>query len=191
MQEQKRYEEAISSYKNSIKFRPRLASAYLNMGYIYNLINEKEKAIEMYKLCASIDGQGLKDPQTHQQSKISALLNLGKLYADQGDYREALATYKEALSKDGSQNYYQIHSLYNLIAEAYLNLNQFEQAEKFYLETFKLKPNHLPLYLTYAKFLQKVERFTEAEQWFLSARLLAPNDTSVLLHFGKNFKRYK
>ena len=185
MQEQKRFDEALESYANAIKFRPRLVSAYLNMGYVYSLINEKAKAIEMYKLCASIDGNGLKDIRTHEQSKISALFNLGKLYADQGDFKQALDTYKQAINKETSQTYYQIHSLYNLIAEAYLNLGDLENAEQFYLNAFKFKQDHLPLYLTYAKFLQKVKRFNEAEKWYSNARLLAPNDTSVLLHFGR------
>lgn len=187
MQEQKRYEEALESYANSIKYRPRLAAAYLNMGVIFNLIEKKDLAIEMYKHCASIDGNGLKDQRTHEQSRISALFNLGKLYADQGDYGQAINTYKQAISKDESQTYYQLHSLYNLIGEAYFKLGEYNQAEQSYLKAFKLKPDHLPLYLTYAKFLSsdKVKRYEEAEQWYQNARLLAPNDTSVLLHYGK------
>lgn len=185
LQEQKRYDEALESYENAIKFRPRLAAAYLNMGYVYNLLNRKEKAIEMYQLCASIDGEGLKDPRTHQQSRISALLNLGKLYADQGEHRRALDAYEQALSKEGIQIYYQIHSLYTLIGESHSQLGEDEQAEASYLKAFHLKQDHLPLHLAYAKFLQKRKRPDEAEQWFMNARLLAPKDSSILLHFGK------
>ena len=36
----------------------------------------------MYKLCADIDIAGLKDPRLHENTKISALYNLGRLYAD-------------------------------------------------------------------------------------------------------------
>lgn len=155
------------------------------MGYIYNLIGKSNQAIKMFKICASINGNGLKDLRTHEQSKISALLNLGKLYADQNNYQEALKIYKQAINKDESQTYYQLHSLYNLIGEAYLNLEKYEQAEKFYLKSFKLKSDHLPLYLTYAKYLSKMKRYNEAERWYLNARKLAPNDTSILLHYGK------
>lgn len=189
LQEQKRYDEALESYRNAIKFRPRLASAYLNLGYVYNLLNEKEKAIEMYQLCASIDGEGLKDPRTHQQSRISALLNLGKLYADQGEHRRALDAYGQAASKEDSQSYYQIHSLHTLIAESHSQLGEYEQAEASYSRAFQLKPDHLPLHLAYAKFLQKMKRLDEAEQWYVNARSLArslaPKDSSILLHYGK------
>ena len=185
LQEQQRYDEALASYKAAIRFRPRLASAYLNMGYVYNLMNRHEKAIEMYELCASIDGEGLKDPRTHERSRMSALFNLGKLYADQGEHRQALAVYRRATSKENSQSYYQIHSLYNLIAESHTHLGEYEQAEECYLKGLQLKPDHLPLHLTYAKFLQKVKRLDEAERWYLAARSLAPSDPSVLLHFGK------
>lgn len=155
------------------------------MGYVYSLLNQKQKAIELYKRCASIDGDGLRDPRTHEQSRISALFNLGKLYADQGDHRRALETYTQAINKDTGQTYYQLHSLYNSIGEVYLSLGELDKAEQSYLKAFEIKRNHLPLYLNYAKFLQRANRLQEAEQWFLNARSLAPNDTSVLLHFGR------
>lgn len=155
------------------------------MGYVHNLQSEPDKAIEMYELCVSIDGEGLKDPRTHERSQMSALFNLGKLYADRGEHRRALDTYRRATSKANSETYYQIHALYNLIAESHLHLGEHEQAEQCYLKAFEFKPDHLPLHLTYAKFLQKVKRLDEAERWYLKARELAPTDQSVLLHFGK------
>lgn len=185
MQEQKRYDEALECYQNAIKYRPRLAAAYLNMGYVYNLMKQTDKAIEMYKFCASIDGEGLKDLRTHEQNKISALFNLGKLYADRNDFKQALDTFEQAIKKDKTQTYYQLHSIYYSIGEVYLNLGSIEQAEKHYLKAFHLKHDYLPLHLNYAKFLHKINRTNEAEKWFQNARLLAPNDTTVILHYGK------
>lgn len=37
----------------------------------------------MYVRCAALDTDGLKDPKLHEHTKISALYNLGRLYADQ------------------------------------------------------------------------------------------------------------
>ena len=139
----------------------------------------------MYELCASIDGEGLKDPRTHERSRLSALFNLGKLYADRGEHRQALETYRRATSQESSQSYYQIHALYNLIAESHSHLGEHEQAEQYYRKAFDAKPDHLPLHLTYAKFLQKVKRLDEAEHWYQRARSLAPTDSSVLMHYGK------
>lgn len=34
-----------------------------------------------------MDSAGLKDPKTHESTKISALFNLGRLYADEGKYK--------------------------------------------------------------------------------------------------------
>ena len=41
----------------------------------------------MYRHCSAIDITGLKDPKLHEQTKISALYNLGRLLADQDKYR--------------------------------------------------------------------------------------------------------
>lgn len=42
--------------------------------------------LKVYRHCAQLDGTGLKDPKTHESTKISALFNLGRLYADDGKY---------------------------------------------------------------------------------------------------------
>ena len=56
--------------------------AQLNLGLVHALVGQKEEAIEVYRRCSQLDGAGLKDPRTHETTKISALFNLGRLYAD-------------------------------------------------------------------------------------------------------------
>lgn len=47
--------------------------------------------------------------------------------------------------------------LYNLVVnpsgEAYMKLNKFEDAEHWYRESLKAKPDHVPAHLTYGKLL--------------------------------------
>ena len=43
--------------------------------------------LQMYRHCAEIDISGLKDPRLHENTKISALYNLGRLLADQERYQ--------------------------------------------------------------------------------------------------------
>lgn len=79
---------------------------------------------------------------------------------------------------------YQAHSLYNMLGEAYAKLGQFDKAELWYKEALKLKPDHVPAHLTYAKLLAKMNRVAESESWFLKAKAIAPNDSAVFQHYG-------
>lgn len=69
------------------------------MGLVLALMGMKEEAIEVYKRCSQLDGSGLKDPRTHETTKISALFNLGRLYADDGQYTKAIEVYNEAIQR--------------------------------------------------------------------------------------------
>ncbi|XP_013776263.2 transmembrane and TPR repeat-containing protein 2-like isoform X1 [Limulus polyphemus] len=183
LQEQGRFEEALQSYKVAIQFRPRLAMAHLNMGLVLGILGRKEEAIEVYRHCAQLDSAGLKDPKKHESTKISALFNLGRLYADEGKYHEAIDVYQEAMHK--MPDHYQPQSLYNMLGEAFFKLGKFVDAEQWYKEALRVKPDHVPAHLTYAKLLSKWHRPVEAEQWFLKAMSIAPNDSSVYQHYGQ------
>lgn len=184
LQEQKRHEEALQSYRLAIQFRPRMAMAHLNLGLVLGILGRKEEAAEVYRHCSQLDGTGLKDPKTHESTKISALFNLGRLFADDGKYEEAIEVYKEAVRK--MPGHYQPQSLYNMLGEAYFKLERYSEAEHWYKEALRVKPDHIPAHLTYGKMLAKLEnRVSEAEQWFNRAKLLAPNDSSVYQHYGQ------
>lgn len=157
--------------------------AHLNMGLVLVQLNHKQEAIEVYQHCASLDGSGLKDPKMHESTKISALFNLGRIYADDGHYEEAIKIYSDAIRQ--MPHHYQAQSLYNMIGEAYFKLGQFDQAEHWFEESLAAKWDHIPAHLTYAKLLAKWNRADEAENMFLRAKQLAPNDSSVYQHYGK------
>ncbi|GFT95730.1 protein O-mannosyl-transferase TMTC2 [Nephila pilipes] len=183
LQEQGRYEEALYSYRLAIQFRPRLAMAHLNMGLVLGILGRKEEAAEVYRHCAELDSAGLKDPKMHESTRISALFNLGRLYADDGKYEQAVKIYHEAVNK--MPDHYQPQSLYNMMGEAYFKLGSFVDAEHWYREALRVKPDHIPAHLTYAKLLTKWGRLEEAEQWFVKAKFIAPNDSSVYQHYGQ------
>ncbi|XP_069943334.1 protein O-mannosyl-transferase TMTC2-like isoform X2 [Cherax quadricarinatus] len=182
-QEQKRYEEALQEYKLAIQFRPRMAMAHLNMGLVLGLMGQRAEAAEVYRHCSQLDGSGLKDPRTHESTKISALFNLGRLYADDGHFERAISVYQEAVERMPS--HYQPQSLYNMLGEAFFKLENLEEAERWYLQALRVKSDHVPAHLTYGKLLAKMQRLGEAEEWFQRAKSLAPNDSTVHQHFGQ------
>ncbi|EFX76641.1 hypothetical protein DAPPUDRAFT_54951 [Daphnia pulex] len=182
-QEQKRYEEAIQSYRSAVHYRPRMAMAHLNMGLVLALMGMKDEAIEVYRRCSQLDGSGLKDPRTHETTKISALFNLGRLHADDGQYTKAIDVYNEAIQR--MPTHYQPQSLYNMLGEAYFKLDRLKEAEHWYREALRAKADHIPAHLTYGKLLTKMNRLSEAEDMFLRAKSLSPNDSTVYQHYGQ------
>ena len=83
------------------------------MGLVLALVGKKEDAIEVYKRCSQLDGSGLKDPRTHETTKISALFNLGRLYADEGLYAKAIESYNEAIHRMPSHYQPQVRHIYD------------------------------------------------------------------------------
>ncbi|XP_060080111.1 protein O-mannosyl-transferase TMTC2-like [Ylistrum balloti] len=183
LQDQKRYEEAIESYKRAIQCRPKLSMAHLNLAIIYALQLRYEEAEKVYLHCADLDTSGLKDPRLHENTKISALYNLGRLYAEMGRNKDAIAIYKEALKRRPS--YYQPQSIYNMMGEVYLKLGQFEDAEYWYKEALRVKTDHIPAHLTMAKLFQKKNMLPEAEEWYQKAQAIDAGDLSVQHHYAQ------
>ncbi|XP_074598781.1 transmembrane O-mannosyltransferase targeting cadherins 2 [Brevipalpus obovatus] len=192
LQEQSKYEEALKSYESAIRFRPRLTMAHLNIGLVLTQLGRKKEAIKVYQHCSQLDSHGLKDPRTHETTRISALFNLGQLYSENGQYSEAIEVFKQAIAM--MPPHYQPQSLYNMLGEAYFKLSCFEEAENWYKEALQAKKDHIPAHLTYGKLLAKWNRSREAERWFLKAERIAPNDSSVYQHYGQflsESKRYQ
>lgn len=75
--------------------------------------------LQVYKHCADLDTSGLKDPRLHANTKISALYNLGRMYAEINRYQEAIDTYKEALKRRPS--HYAPQSIYNMMGMYHKN----------------------------------------------------------------------
>ncbi|XP_018620928.1 protein O-mannosyl-transferase TMTC2-like isoform X1 [Scleropages formosus] len=183
LQENKRLSEALHYYKLAIGSRPTLASAYLNTGIILMNQGHLDDARRTFLACANIPDENLKDPHAHRSSVTSCLYNLGKLLHDQGHQEEALSAYKEAIKKMPSQ--FAPQSLYNMMGEAYMKLNKFPEAERWYKESLRVKPDHVPAHLTYAKLLALTGQKSEAETFFLKAIKLEPSKGNGYMHYGQ------
>ncbi|XP_030745752.1 protein O-mannosyl-transferase TMTC2-like [Sitophilus oryzae] len=176
-------DEAIQSYQKAIHFRPSLALAYVNMGTALIAAGRCQEAITILRQGSKLDGTGLRDRREHESARISALLQLGALYSDQGRLPRAVAAYKEAVHILPS--YYPPQKLFNILGETLAKMQQDEEAEKWYRAALAAEPNHVAAHITYGKLLAKnVSRSAEAEQWFRRAQRLAPEDASVYHHYG-------
>ncbi|KAL1139505.1 hypothetical protein AAG570_006488, partial [Ranatra chinensis] len=161
--------------------------AHLNLGTLLGSRGRWKEAEGILLRCSRLDGSGVKDPRTHHWTRVSALLHLGRMYADRGLYHDAVHAYTEAVNIRPTD--YQPQILYNLLGEALTRLQRHEEAEQWFKASLEAKPDHVPAHLTYGKLLAKNRtRISEAEQWFRKAQKLAPSDPSVYLHFGEYVK---
>lgn len=71
--------------------------AYLNLGTSLIALGRCQEAASVLSNGSRLNGTGLKDRTAHDNARISSLLQLGGLYADQGKLQRALAVYREAL----------------------------------------------------------------------------------------------
>lgn len=183
LQESNKFSEALRYYKLAIGSRPTLASAYLNTGIILMNQARLDEAKRTFLTCAEIPDENLKDPHAHKSSVTSCLYNLGKLLHEQGHQEEALSVFKEAIQKMPRQ--FAPQSLYNMMGEAYMRLNKLSEAEHWYRESLRAKPDHIPAHLTYGKLLAVTGQKTEAERFFLKAIQLDPAKGNCYMHYGQ------
>ncbi|CAL8262266.1 unnamed protein product [Merluccius merluccius] len=183
LQENNKLSEALHYYKLAIGSRPTLASAYLNTGIIQMNQGRLDEAKRTFVTCADIPDENLKDPHAHKSSVTSCLYNMGKLLHELGHQQEALSVYKEAVQKMPRQ--FAPQSLYNMMGEAYMRLNKLEEAEHWYRESLRAKPDHIPAHLTYGKLLAIKGQKAEAEKYFLKAIQLDPTKGNCYMHYGQ------
>ncbi|CAD6234608.1 GSCOCG00002010001-RA-CDS [Cotesia congregata] len=177
-QARRNYDEAILSYERAIHFRPSLIQAYVNLGVTLISVGRKSEAADILRTAAAVNGAGLKDKRVHEASRIQALLRLGALYADEGHLHEALSSYREALQ--ALPDYYPPQTLYNLLGETLLKMQEYAEAERWFRRCLIREPNFVPAHITYGELLARnSSRVLEAERWFIKATRLAPDDPNV------------
>ena len=75
--------------------------------------------------------------------------------------QDAINAYLRAVRQ--RPDHYAPQSLFNMLGEAYSKVNQMVEAEHWYQEALRAKPDHIPAHLTMAKLLQK--RVGYIERW--------------------------
>lgn len=71
--------------------------AYLNMGTSFIALGRCNEAVKILREGAKLNGHGLRDRTAHDNARMSMLVQLGQVYAEQGKLQRALAVYREAL----------------------------------------------------------------------------------------------
>ena len=148
LQHSGRLSEAASSYESAIKFRPKLALAYLNLGITLTELGRKDDAINILDKCSKLDDNGLKDPKANANARISAMFHLGKLLLESGEPKKAISVVMGGVKDGGGQE-----NLYNLLGQAHQALGLNKAAEQWFSQAVSLNPHSVPTHLMMAKML--------------------------------------
>ncbi|HOP64643.1 MAG TPA: tetratricopeptide repeat protein [Spirochaetota bacterium] len=117
---------ALAEYQKAIKMYPYFIEAYNNMGELYSLMGQSDKAISTYTRALDIE------------KNYKILLNLGVEYYNSGNYKRALGYFLESVS--GKPDYHEGNYYAGLTQ---YNLRDYKNAEKFLLRVFAADRMHL------------------------------------------------
>lgn len=110
------YESAMNSYERAIEISPQFAPAAFRLAHALDLRGNDEEARKYYEMCREM-------PQIYP----NALINLGLLYEDYGDYKKAIECYEQVLERDPT---HARARLFRADAEASLTMYYDEEKEK-------------------------------------------------------------
>lgn len=189
LQNQRRYEEAIKSLERAITFRPSMALAYVNLGASLIADGRTAEAASVLRAGAKVDGARVRNRREHDGARVSALIQLAALHVQRGHWHKALSAYREALDIIPEAGVpvvgWNRHTVLTMAGEIYVQLQQWQQAERNTLAALAAAPYDVPTQIAYAKLLARnSSRAVEAETWYKKALSLAPSDPLVRDQYG-------
>ena len=124
----------MSNFQRAIESNPNDSDAYIWLGKGYYFHKQVDKAIKAWKKAIEVDDQA-----------VYAYNSLADLYAQQGQYAEAIAYYNQALAVPDQQGIpVSAHTLaHNGLGEALQQQGNLKGAIKEYQESIRLDPSFL------------------------------------------------
>ena len=175
LQQQERFEGAISEYDQAIRLDPKLAEAYTYRGNAYNLLNQYQLAIE------DLDEAIRLDPQD-----AFAYSNRGAAYGRLNQHQLAIEDYNEAIRLDPQDAF-----AYSNRGAAYNRLNQYQRAIQDYDEAIRLDPQDASAYSSRGNTYNRLKKYQLAIEDYNEAIRLDPQDASTYSSRGNAYNRLK
>jgi tetratricopeptide (TPR) repeat protein len=94
----KRIESAKADFERAIAMRPNYGEAHYNLGWLYEELNDLDKAKAQYEVAVQSDPQRFDSAITY----VKALNNLGRLYVLKKDYGTAVRLLSQGVERAGA-----------------------------------------------------------------------------------------
>ncbi|TVM00948.1 MAG: hypothetical protein CV087_11725 [Candidatus Brocadia sp. WS118] len=169
------WNEAYPYLKAAVEMNPSYAQGYNHLGIFYIRNKKYAEAIDNFKKALQIDF-----------SLTEVHYNLAYLYMEREEYSTALPYLKEVVlaNPDDYETYY-------LMGICCIHSNMEKEAESFFSESYRLKPEHIPSAINLCKLLIKKDDYTKARNILLYTYTNDSSLPEVTLLLGIIYKMQK
>lgn len=164
--EQKKYEEAMVSFKKSIEINPYFESAFYNLVNTYSILNAGKESESFYRDLLKIN------PESIAAQKSLALFLVGNKKIDEG--LKLLIELEYKLPDDPS--------IQSSLGNIYLNKKEFETSEKYFRNALLLNPFDSATRIDFITVLESMKHFEEALSEVKNILESNPRFVVALLH---------
>ena len=155
LQIKKQYNEAIINFKKALKINPNYYECMFNLGKLYSDIDQLDKSKELYQNVIKLN------PNFYQ-----AYNNLGSIYKIQGQYIEAINSYKKGIEvKTGKKDLIGILN----IGICYSDLEEYNKALDYYDQCLSIDDNFSEAWNGKGIICKELDNFSLATQYFEKA----------------------
>lgn len=174
--------QAVASYDQTIATNLTNAEIYVNVIKAYTEALKADPTNALYRQAQRTTLERYRAlPSIHPRYKESAVFyfNLGYLYQEMKEYKEAIAAYELAL--DLNPDY--TSALYNL-GNVYEQLGQVKQALFLYEKVMGLNPRHAEAYLNSGVISTRLRDYPQAIEYYEKALKVNPKLSSAYFNLG-------
>ena len=153
----KRIESAKADFERAIAMRPNYGEAYYNLGWLYEELNDLDKAKAQYEVAVQSDPQRFDNAITY----VKALNNLGRLYVLKKEYGTAVRLLSQGVERanainlqgnaEGRDDYY---NLLKNLGWARLMQERYDEAEAKLGIAIKVNPDRSAAYCLLAQVVE-------------------------------------
>jgi len=170
-----RLDEAKNLYEEILKEDEKNVQAYCNLGVIYRMENENQKAYDSYIKAINLD-----------PSYEMTYNNLGNLLKDTGNLKAALKVYSDGI-KANPKN----HLMYNNLGMVYEKLKAYDKAIEAYKGAVKVNPKYDKAVNNIGVVLYKQKKYKESVEIFKIALKLNPEYYELYSNIGACYNKLK
>ena len=156
---EKKYESAIENFHKAIIYSPAWPLLWSNLSYVYNNLDDPEKALQYGKKSLEIDS-----------TFILGFFNIGLAYIELNQQEKALQVFEKGLLLDAN----------SAILNAEMGVMSFHDedfmmAEKYWLKSLESQPYNINVNIDMAHTYLKTGNKEKAKDYFLKAKELWPH----------------
>ena len=173
-----RKEEGIKEYNKVLELEPNNIQALLNKSIALHDLNKTDEALDCINKLIEIDN-----------NNYLPYLTKGNILAKNGQNAEAIENYKLSLEKNNIST----QALYNM-GICYLNMKDYQQANKCFDDALLINPNLLEIYIAKAKIFEEQKNYNNAIELYNEIIPKFPYDDNIFYKKGiclENMEEYQ